>query len=94
MRRLASSSHPHHQRDQFGLPVDIGFREDDLQLRSGGLVRDSEMLCGVAEIFTGANEAEQRGIAYETARSQRSAMVAKTDVHRQAELVGLMTRMT
>ena len=37
--------------------------------------------------------AEQLGISYETARSQLKAIFAKTDVHRQAELVALTARM-
>ncbi|QRM35116.1 helix-turn-helix transcriptional regulator [Microvirga sp. VF16] len=32
------------------------------------------------------------GIAYETARNQLKSVLAKTDTHRQAELVGLLTR--
>jgi DNA-binding CsgD family transcriptional regulator len=36
--------------------------------------------------------AEDLGIAYETARNQLKSIFAKTDTHRQAELVGLLTR--
>jgi DNA-binding CsgD family transcriptional regulator len=37
--------------------------------------------------------ADQVGISYETARSRLKVIFAKTDVHRQAELVALMARM-
>ncbi|MBV8736338.1 MAG: helix-turn-helix transcriptional regulator [Alphaproteobacteria bacterium] len=39
------------------------------------------------------NAADQLGISYETARSQLKVIFSKTDVHRQAELVALMTRL-
>lgn len=39
------------------------------------------------------NAADQLGISYEIARSQLKVVFAKTDVHRQAELVALMARM-
>lgn len=37
--------------------------------------------------------AEHSGIAYETARNQLKSIFAKTDTHRQSELVGLLTRL-
>jgi DNA-binding CsgD family transcriptional regulator len=37
--------------------------------------------------------AEQLGISAETARSQLKSIFAKTDVHRQAELVALLARL-
>ena len=36
--------------------------------------------------------AEQLGVTYETARTQLKAVFAKTGVHRQSELVALLTR--
>jgi DNA-binding CsgD family transcriptional regulator len=39
------------------------------------------------------NAADQLGITYETARSRLKLIFAKTDLHRQAELVALMARM-
>ena len=48
-------------------------------------------LVGIGENLR--NAADQLGISYETARSQLKVVFAKTDVHRQAELVALMARM-
>jgi DNA-binding CsgD family transcriptional regulator len=58
-----------------------------------GLSRAERMLASL--LGTGLplrQAAEQLGVAYETARTQLKAVFAKTGVHRQSELVALLSR--
>ena len=64
-----------------------------LQQTFGLTVAEARLAALVGAGESIASAAEQLSISSETARSQLKAIFAKTDIHRQADLVALLSRL-
>jgi DNA-binding CsgD family transcriptional regulator len=62
----------------------------DLRFRFRLTPAEARIALGIAEGATLAAIAEARGVSVSTARTQLKSVFAKTNVHRQAELVALL----
>lgn len=65
----------------------------DLRARFGLTEAEARIAEGLRTGNSLVRAAEELGIAYETARNQLKAVFAKTDTHRQSELVALLSRL-